>query len=68
MPLVNIKLAKPAMSKEQKAELIADLTNLLSTKYNRVKERIVVVIEEIEPFDIGFGGESVEQIKAKATK
>ncbi|MCW1533886.1 tautomerase family protein, partial [Campylobacter jejuni] len=26
MPLVNIKLAKPSLSKEQKAELIADIT------------------------------------------
>ncbi|KQI54627.1 tautomerase family protein, partial [Campylobacter jejuni] len=25
MPLVNIKLAKPSLSKEQKAELIADI-------------------------------------------
>ncbi|EGA3414701.1 tautomerase, partial [Campylobacter coli] len=28
MPIVNIKLAKPALSKEQKAELIADITEL----------------------------------------
>ncbi|MEE6591710.1 tautomerase family protein, partial [Campylobacter coli] len=35
MPIVNIKLAKPALSKEQKAELIADITELLSTKYNK---------------------------------
>ncbi len=28
MPLVNIKLAKPSLSKEQKAELIADITEL----------------------------------------
>lgn len=68
MPIVNIKLAKPALSKEQKAELIADITHLLSTKYNKNKERIVVMIEDIENYDIGFGGESVEQIKAKAVK
>ncbi|MCH5336530.1 MAG: 4-oxalocrotonate tautomerase family protein [Campylobacter sp.] len=68
MPIVTIKLAKPAMSKEQKAELIKDITELLSTKYNKSKERIVVMIEDSEPFDIGFGGESVESIKAKAAK
>ncbi|EDG1762937.1 tautomerase [Campylobacter coli] len=68
MPIVNIKLAKPALSKEQKAELIADTTELLSTKYNKSKERVVVMLEDIESYDIGFGGESVEAIKAKANK
>ena len=68
MPIVNIKLAKPDLSKEQKAELIADITELLSTKYNKSKERVVVMLEDIESYDIGFGGESVEAIKAKANK
>ena len=68
MPIVNIKLAKPALSKEQKAELIAYITELLSTKYNKSKERVVVMLEDIESYDIGFGGESVEAIKAKANK
>ncbi len=54
MPLVNIKLAKPSLSKEQKAELIADITELLSTKYNKSKERVVVVLEDVENYDIGF--------------
>ncbi|MBF7043556.1 tautomerase family protein [Campylobacter volucris] len=65
MPIVNIKLAKPALDKEQKAQLIADITELLSTKYNKNKERVVVMIEDIENYDIGFGGQSVEAIKAK---
>lgn len=66
MPIVNIKLAKPALDKEQKAQLIADITELLSAKYNKSKERVVVMIEDIENYDIGFGGQSVEAIKAKA--
>ncbi|EJA9823545.1 4-oxalocrotonate tautomerase family protein [Campylobacter coli] len=68
MPIVNIKLAKPTLNKEQKAELIADITELLSTKYNKSKERVVVMLEDIESYDIGFGGESVEAIKAKVNK
>lgn len=62
MPLVTIKLAKPALSKEQKSNLISDITELLSTKYNKNKER-VVVLGDIENYDIAFGGKSVEQIK-----
>ena len=67
MPLVTIKLAKPELDKAQKEQLIADITELLSTKYGKAKERIVVRLESIEPSDIGFGGISVEQIK-KAKK
>ena len=68
MPLVTIKLAKPELDKAQKESLIADITELLSTKYGKAKERIVVCLESIEPSDIGFGGISVEQIKkAKGT-
>nr|WP_152778844.1 4-oxalocrotonate tautomerase family protein [Campylobacter hepaticus] len=66
--MVNIKLAKPALSKEQKAELISDITDLLSQKYNKNKERIIVILEDIENYDIGFGGESLEIIKTKANK
>ncbi|ELL6783499.1 tautomerase family protein [Campylobacter jejuni] len=45
-----------------------ELLKLLSTKYNKSKERVVVVLEDVENYDIGFGGESVEAIKAKASK
>ncbi|KAA6225177.1 MULTISPECIES: tautomerase family protein [unclassified Campylobacter] len=68
MPIVHITTAKPALSKEEKANLIADITELLSTKYNKNKERIVVMIKDIDPFDIGFGGISVEEIKNRASK
>lgn len=68
MPIVTIKLTKPELDKSQKEQLIADITELLSTKYNRPKERTVVMIEPIENSDIGFGGKSVEQIKAEQNK
>ncbi len=68
MPLVTIKLAKPELTKEQKEQLIADITEILATKYGKARERIVVSLESIEPSDIGFGGMSVEKIKQNAQK
>jgi len=68
MPIITIKLAKPEFNKEQKAELISDITELLNKKYNKKKERIIVMLESIEPCDIGFGGESVEKLNKKAEK
>ncbi|AJC93178.1 4-oxalocrotonate tautomerase family enzyme [Campylobacter subantarcticus LMG 24377] len=68
MPIINIKLAKPEFSKEQKEELIADITELLHTKYNKPKQNIVIMLESIEPYDIAFGGESVEKLRSKGNK
>ncbi|WP_297194232.1 4-oxalocrotonate tautomerase family protein [uncultured Campylobacter sp.] len=65
MPIVNIKLAKPELDKNTKEQLMKDITELLATKYNKAKERIVVQIEDIEAFNIAFGGETVEKLKAK---
>ncbi|TXE83273.1 4-oxalocrotonate tautomerase family protein [Campylobacter peloridis] len=68
MPIVNIKLAKPEFNKIQKEELIADITELLHVKYNKPKQNIVVILEDIEPFNIGFSGESVENLRLKDIK
>ncbi len=66
MPVVTIKMAKPELNKEQKSELIGDITTLFTTKYNKAKERVVVVIEDVEAYNIAFGGKSIERIKAEA--
>ena len=63
MPIINIKMSKPELSKELKKELINDITNLLNEKYNKAKERIVIIIQDLEPYDIAFGGLSIEDIK-----
>ena len=63
MPIINIKMSKPKLSKELKKELINDITNLLNEKYNKAKERIVITIQDLEPYDIAFGGLSIEDIK-----
>lgn len=68
MPIINIKLAKPEFSKEQKQNLISDITELLHIKYNKPKQNIVVILEDIEPYNIGFGGESVENLRLKDKK
>ncbi|AJC88304.1 4-oxalocrotonate tautomerase family protein [Campylobacter insulaenigrae] len=68
MPIINIKLAKPEFSSKQKEELVLDITNLLHEKYNKPKQNIVIILEDIEPFNIAFGGESVEKLRLKSKK
>ena len=63
MPYVNIKVTggREAPSAEQKAELIAGITDLLARVLNKNPETTVVVIDEVEMDNWGIGGKSVTE-------
>ncbi|MFD1261163.1 tautomerase family protein [Entomomonas asaccharolytica] len=67
MPYVNIKVTggNEAPSKEQKAELIKGVTELLATVLNKNPATTVVVIDEINQDNWGIGGESITVRRAK---
>ena len=60
MPYVNIKVTggREAPSAEQKAELIAGVTDLLARVLNKNPETTVVVIDEVDMDNWGIGGKS----------
>lgn len=61
MPYVNIKVTKengePTIA--QKEELIKGVTELLHNVLGRNRASTVVIIDEIETENYGFGGESI---------
>ncbi|QCR38285.1 4-oxalocrotonate tautomerase family protein [Nissabacter sp. SGAir0207] len=61
MPYVNIKVTggTEAPTPEQKAELIAGVTDLLATVLGKNPATTVVVIDEVPMDNWGIGGESV---------
>ena len=59
MPYVNIKITKEGATKEQKAELISGVNNLLKDVLGKNPATTVVVIEEVDTDNWGIGGESV---------
>ena len=61
MPYVNIKVTggSEAPTAEQKAELIAGVTELLARVLGKNPETTVVVIDEVDMENWGIGGESV---------
>ncbi len=59
MPFVNIKITREGATAEQKATLIAGVTNLLRDTLGKNPATTVVVIEEVETDNWGIGGESV---------
>ena len=63
MPYVNIKVTggREAPSAEQKAELIAGVTDLLARVLNKNPKTTVVVIDEVDMDNWGIGGKSVTE-------
>lgn len=63
MPYVNIKVTggREAPSAEQKAELIAGVTDLLARVLNKNPETTVVVIDEVDMDNWGIGGKNVTE-------
>ena len=59
MPYVNIKITREGVTSEQKAALIAGVTQLLQDVLNKNPATTVVVIDEVETDNWGIGGEQV---------
>lgn len=59
MPYVNIKITREGVSSDQKAELIAGVTDLLQRVLGKNPATTVVVIDEVDTDNWGVGGEQV---------
>jgi 4-oxalocrotonate tautomerase len=64
MPYVNVQITKGA-SKEQKAQIIKDITQSLVTVLNKRPEHTHIVIQEIADEDWGFEGIPTDEWKKK---
>ena len=61
MPYVNIKITKEGATAEQKAELIAGVTDLLVKVLNKNPATTFVVIDEVDTDNWGVAGQIVTQ-------
>ena len=66
MPYVNIQMTKGA-SREQKAELVKDVTDSLVRVLGKNPDHIHVVIQEINEEDWGFSGLLTDEWKKNRT-
>lgn len=67
MPYVNIKITREGATAEQKAELIAGVTELLRTVLNKNPATTMVVIDEVDTDNWGIAGESVTVRRARGS-
>lgn len=63
MPFINLKLAGPEPSKEQKEQLVSELTDMMVRVLGKQKERVMIFIETYDPDSVGVGGKTIECIK-----
>ena len=65
MPFVNIKLTgdSEAPTVEQKAELIAGVTELLARVLNKNPTSTVVIIDEVPMDNYGLGGKTIREVR-----
>lgn len=59
MPYVNIKITNEGATKEEKAELVSGVTELLSRVLGKNPATTMVIIDEVETDNWGIGGELV---------
>ena len=63
MPFVNIKITKDSVTKKQKEEVIAGVTQLLADVLGKNPKTTFVLIEEVETDNWGIGGVSVTELR-----
>ena len=69
MPLVTIRIARrdEPTTAEQKAELIAGVTDVVQSVLDKRRDSVTVIIEEIDPDNWGEGGQTVTRARAQRT-
>ncbi|MEW6563141.1 MAG: 4-oxalocrotonate tautomerase family protein [Pseudomonadota bacterium] len=66
MPYVNLQITKGA-TREQKAQLVKDITDSLVRVLGKKPEHTHIVIQEINEEDWGYAGLLTDEWKAKQT-
>jgi len=65
MPYINVKITDENVTKQQKDQLIAGITELLQLILQKRPEYTTVVIEEIPPHNWGIGGKNYQDLMLK---
>jgi len=56
VPVISIKMVDEGYTREQKAEVVAGVTEVLVEKLGKRRESITVMIEKLDPEATGVGG------------
>jgi len=65
MPFVNVKITKDGATREQKAQIVAEITDTLVRVLGKKPEHTHIVIDEVELENWGFGGVLTDEHRVK---
>ncbi|MGJ7553930.1 tautomerase family protein [Variovorax sp. RB3P1] len=65
MPYVNVRITRDGVTREQKATVIAEITDTLQRVLGKKPELTHVVIDEIDTDNWGFAGETTTVVRAR---
>ncbi len=66
MPYVNVRITRTGVTREQKARIIAEITQTLVSVLGKKPEHTHVVIDEVDTDNWGFAGQLTSDIVARA--
>jgi 4-oxalocrotonate tautomerase len=56
MPYINVKITRDGVTAQQKAQIVAEMTQTLQRVLGKKPEHIHIVIDEIDPENWGYAG------------
>lgn len=65
MPYVNVRITRDGATREQKAQVIAEITATLQRVLDKQPELTHVVIDEVDTDNWGVAGESTTVLRAR---
>ncbi|NWA02918.1 MULTISPECIES: tautomerase family protein [Gammaproteobacteria] len=68
MPFVSVRITRTGVTREQKAQVIAEITDTLERVLGKAPDLTHVVIEEIDTDNWGHGGLSTTEILKAESK
>ena len=66
MPFVNVRITRDGATREQKAQVIAEITATLERVLGKEPHLTHIVIDEVDTDDWGWAGETTTVIRARA--
>jgi len=68
MPFVNVRITKDGVTREQKAQVIAEITETLQRVLNKDPALAHSVIEEVDTDNWGFAGMTTPEYRKQSQK
>ncbi|MGH8435040.1 MAG: tautomerase family protein [Pseudomonas sp.] len=65
MPFVNVRITKDGVTREQKAQVITEITDTLQRVLGKRPDLTHIVIEEIDTDNWGYAGMSTTEYRKK---